>query len=112
MLYNAKFTNTIYVPAVCEYYKLAMSQTSISARTERSTSKTKAISIERKTTRRYSDINIMMLEGHHAVAPEEEKAKLLKKREELYQMFRRKYILDENGHMRTGIASKKMENGN
>ena len=91
-----------------------MSQTSISIRTDRSMSRTKTKSIltERKTTRRYSDINIMMVEGHQTVSPEEEKSKLVKKREELYHMFRKKYILDENGQVRPGVITKKMDNGN
>lgn len=53
-----------------------MSQTSISVQAHRSTSistsKSRSIvSVEKRTiARRYSDINIMMLEGHKAVAPE------------------------------------------
>lgn len=56
-----------------------MSQTSITLRSDKScTSLSKAkhtattITVEKKThSRRYSDINIMMLEGHKQVAPEE-----------------------------------------
>lgn len=62
--------------------------------------------------RRYSDINIMMLEGHKQVAPEEEKHKLIKKKEELYWMFRKKYIVEDGGQLRAGVVQKKMENGN
>jgi hypothetical protein len=48
-----------------------MSQTSIGIRTDRSLSKGKSLSIEKRTlTKRYSDINIMMLEGHKNVSPE------------------------------------------
>jgi hypothetical protein len=37
---------------------------------------------------------------------------LIRKREEMYQIFRKKYIIDDHGQLRTGIAIKKMENGN
>jgi hypothetical protein len=53
-----------------------------------------------------------MLEGHKKVSAEEEKSKLIRKREELYQIFRKKYIVDDHGQLRHGIATKKMENGN
>jgi hypothetical protein len=39
----------------------------------------------------------MMLEGHQNVSYEEEKSKLIRKREELYQIFKLKYIVGENG---------------
>lgn len=88
-----------------------MSETSI-AKTERSKSKARSvISEKRSLVRRYSEINIMMLEGHKNVSAEEEKSKLIKKREEMYQIFKKKYILDDQGQLRNGIAKKKFDGG-
>jgi len=57
-----------------------MSQTSIITVRSDKLVKEKSVSVERKThTRRYSDINIMMLEGHKKVSIEEEKTKLFRK---------------------------------
>lgn len=53
-----------------------------------------------------------MLEGHKNVSAEEEKSKVLKKREEMYQIFKKKYILDDQGQLRSGVAKKKLEGGN
>jgi hypothetical protein len=30
----------------------------------------------------------------------------------MYQIFRKKYIIDDHGQLKIGIANKKMENGN
>lgn len=72
-----------------------MSQTSIRAGTCTSLSKRTVTTTrtEKKLTRRYSDCNIVFLEGHERVSVEDQKTKITMKREELLKGFKERFIV-------------------
>lgn len=91
---------------------LSMSAESLRFRSvSRQKSHSKSVSLGKKMQRRYSDTNILLLEGHKKVSLEEEKGKLIRKKEELLLIFKRKFILDEHGQLLPGMVERKETDG-
>lgn len=62
--------------------------------------------------RRYSDFNILFLEGRHKVSHEEQKTKLLKKKEDWLLDFEKKFIYKQDSTLKPNIHRVKFPNGN
>ncbi len=83
-----------------------MSQTSITGFTVKKKFKSKANAVA-SSSRRYSDYNIVLLEDRDKFNTEEEKLKLIKRRDEQLETFKKTYLLDEQGELKANIKTKK-----
>ena len=63
------------------------------------------------TNKRYSDCNIVFLEDHDKKNHEEERVKLLKRKDKMIEQFKKKHIIDPKGGLCKGVVEKKYKDG-